>query len=360
MHCQKQIITTLLLLLLFHTVSATTWAGAYPYSQRIEGQDVVVKAFSYDPYTSSPTLGITRVYYKNKLLYSIDKYYRERIFTSEDGEYLAVVYTSNSAGLSSYTTFGIEKVNFNEPVIEIFKHGQPYRTFTLKEVIDTTKLNSNSQFFYWGYQLDYGFKSVEDDCEICREVYGRRILRLGDTTEIDSEELKECLGACDSLELLKTELKLYANSVYVSNNKLFILTNQDMVVRLDFSDMSIQKIPLNVFVPNKENYNPPKLHRKYKKIKLPDKFAEPRLKDGMSLAEGLSDLFGLTVTDSRDERYTVYIDYLVIDSEGKCVDYNGKVYDREKSEWFSYESQNQEMNQKLEAWITNQSHTKRV
>jgi hypothetical protein len=181
----KHVVTTLFLALLFQTATATTWAAAYPYTQRIEGQDVVVKAFSYDPYTASPMLGVTRVYYKNKLLYSIDRYYRERIFTSDDGEYLAVVNTSNSAGLSSYTSFGIEKVNFNEPAIELFRHGQLYKTFTLKEVIDTTMFYNNGEFFYWGYQLDSGFESVEEDCEICREVYGRRVLKMGDTTEID-------------------------------------------------------------------------------------------------------------------------------------------------------------------------------
>lgn len=352
----KLFITFIILALLFQKASATTWSAAYPYTQRIEGQDVVVKAFSYDPYNASPMLGSTRVYFKNKLLYSIDKYYRERIFTSDDGEYMAVVYTSNSAGLSSYTSFGNEKLDFSEPAIEVLKHGQPYRTFAMKEVIDTTKLNNNSQFFYWGYQLDYGFKSVEDNCEICREVYGRRILRKGDTTKIYPADLKECLGACDSLKLLKTELKLYTNSVYVSNNALYILTNQDMVVRLDFSDMSIQKIPLNEVIPNKENYYPPKLHRKYKKIKLPEKgVAEPRLKDGRRLAEAIAGLFELTVTENQDERYTIFIDYLVIDRKGKCVDFYGSIYDNQVSEWFIYEAIDQQMTEKLEAWITKQT-----
>lgn len=352
----KHILTIFFVTVLMQTSSADTWSEAYPYKQRIEGQDVVVKAISYDPYAASPTLGVTRVYFRNKLLYSIDRYYRERIFTSNDGEYLAVVYTSNSTGLNSYSLFGIERIDFSQPAIEVFKHGQPCRTFTLKEVIDTTMLLNNGQLFYWGYYIDSKkFEYVEDDCEICREVYGRRILRFGDTTEIDPQDLEECRGACDSLQLLRTELKVLSNSVYVENNALFILTNQDMVVRLDFSDMNIEKIPFNAIVPDKQNFNPPKFDRNYNKIRLPDKFAQPRLKDGTTITEGLAALLGLSATRQGDEKYIIFIDQLVISHEGKCVELYLTVYDRQISESFLPETINQEMTEMLYRWIKEQT-----
>jgi hypothetical protein len=353
----KNILTTILLTVLTQTVFGTTWSAAYPYTQNIDGQNVVVKAFPYDPYSGSPMLGVTRVYFKNKLLYSIDKYYRERIFTSNDGQYLVVVHTSNSAGISSYTSFGIERINFNQTAIEVFKNGQPFKTFALKDVVDTTKLANNGRFFYWGYHVDLeAFKNAEYGCESCKEVYGRKVLRTGDTSEIDIDEWEECKRECDSVKLKPTKMELSKNSIYVQDNSLFILTNQNVVVKLDFATMTIQQVPFDKVVVDKKTFHPPKLNRKYKKVKLPDKFDQPNMKDGRSFEKGIADLFSLSVPDSKEkETFCVFIHHLVLDRNGKCVDFYGTVNDERISEFFSPESLNKEMTEKLNKWVKEQT-----
>lgn len=180
----KHILLTLFLTVLIQTVSATTWVEVYPFTQKTEGQDVVVKSIPYDPY-GIREIGVTRVYLKNKLLYSIDRYFREGFLTSNDGQYLAVVHTSNTYGLTSFSSVGGEQIDFNESAIDIYKNGELFRTFTLNEVIDTTKILSNGRFFQWSYYLNFrDYDNAIDECESCKEVYGRRILRLGDTTKI--------------------------------------------------------------------------------------------------------------------------------------------------------------------------------
>lgn len=335
----------------------TTWSAAYPYTQRIEGQDVVVKAFPYDPYSGSPMVGATKVYLKKKLLYTIDKYYRERIFTSNDGQYLAVVHTSNSVGISSYTSFGMEQINYKQPAIEVFMNGLPFKTFTLKDVIDTTKLANNGQFFYWGYYVDFeAFQNAYFGCESCIEVYGKRVLRTGDTTEIDPDELEECRNECDYIRLREVELNIYENSQYIKENSLYILTNQNTVVELDFSNMRIEQIPFDKMVPNKEQFSPPRLNRKYKKVILPDKFDEPNLKDGRSFENGIAELLSLSVPENQEEEtFCVFINSLVINKNGKCIDFYGKVHDVSISEFFTEDSINKEMTEKLEKWIMNQT-----
>ena len=327
----------------------TTWAAAYPYVQQIDGQNIVVKAYSYAPYKCGPMIGVTKIYSNNKLLYSIDKYYREKIFTSQDGQYLAVVSTSNSAGLTSYSSLFCTGINFNQIVIEVFKNGLPFKTYTLKDVIDTTLLVNNGFLFNWAYNLD--FESFEE--AICNCKYWRKDLTIsekkkclnGDTTSY----CREWINGCDSIKIFKAEKILYKNSIYVQNNSLFILTNQNTVVKLDFETLEIQQLPFEKIVPDKKTFNPPKLKRKYKKIKLPDKFSEPNIKDGRSFEEGIANLFNLTVSNSDKGTFCVHTCF-VLNREGKCIDFYGSVNDERITKFFVEKSINKEMTDKLNKW----------
>lgn len=353
----KYILTTILLACLVQTVKGTTWAAAYPYTQKIEGQDVVIKAYPYDPYSGSPMIGITEVYLKNKLIYTIDKYYRDKIFTSNDGQYLAVVHTSNFVGVTSYGSFGYEQINYNQIAIEVYKNGQISQTFSLKEVVDTTKLLNNGQFFNWGYSVDFeAIKSLETDCETCIEVYGKRTLKTGNAKKITPDELNECRNYCDALKLKKSELKFFQNAQFVEGNHLYVLTNQNTVVKLNFSDSTIEKFPFDKIVQNKEKFNPPKLKRKYHKIKLPGKFDQPKLKDGRTLEKGIAGLFGLSIPNNEEESaYCIFIDHLVINKKGKCISYYGNVYDEQNAKPFTQRAIDRKMAEKLEEWIMSQT-----
>lgn len=351
----KNILTLILLTVLSQIAFGTTWSAAYPYTQHIDGQNVVIKAFPYDPYSGSPMIGVTNVYFKKKLLYTIDKYYRERIFTSNDGQYLAVVHTSNSAGVASYTSFGIEQISFNQTAIEVFKNGQLFKTFTLKDVIDTTKLANNGHFFYWGYNVDFeAFDNAIWNCKYWEKDLNRSEKKEclnGDTTSY----CKDWINGCDSMKIFEKEKFIWTNSIYIQDNSLFVLTNQNTVVKLDFSKMTIEQIPFETIVIDKQSFNPPKLNRKYKKVKLPDKFDEPNLKDGRTLGKAVADLLGLSIPTNKEKNtFIVFINYLVLDRRGKCIDFYGNVYDARISEFFTRESVNKEMTEQLNKWVREQ------
>lgn len=336
---------------------ATTWEAAYPYTQQIEAQEVVVKAFSYSPYERSPTVGVTKVYYKNKLLYSIDKYYREQFFTSNDGRMLVVVHTSNAVGVTSYTKTNFDRINFNRTAIEVFKDGKPFKTFKLQDVIDTALLLNNGRFFDWSYGYDAeAYREAEWGCKSCKEIYGTDVLAKCDTSEIDLEDWEECKRECDSAKQKNIELHIFNNSIYVKSNSLFILTNQNTAVKLDFASMTIQKLPLEKVMPDKKKFYPPKFTRTYSEVKLPDKFDLPNLKDGRSIDEAIAGVFRLSVSDGYNESiFDIVMRHLVIDSKGKCVEFHGWVYDTRFPGFLSDESENKKMSAKLEKWIRKQT-----
>lgn len=334
----------------------TTWSAAYPYTQQIEGQDVVVKAISYAPHSPS-RFGLTKVYFKNKLLYSIDQYFREKIFTSDDGQLLMVVHSSNLIDVMSYSVSGEDRVYFDQAAIEVFKNGHHIKTYTLKDVVDTTMLAHNGEFFNWGYSFDFeAFDYAEIGCESCIEVYGRKILRKGDTTEIFPDELEECVRECDSTKLKRVESNLFENSIFVKNNALFILTNQNTVVNVDFETLEIQITCFDQVVPDKKLFDPPKLKRKYKQVKLPDKFDEPLMEDGRSFEMAIADYLDSSISEKSDEpQYSVSIDYVILNKEGKCVDFNGEVYRHRPTENLSKEPDQEEMTDKFNRWMTEQT-----
>ena len=326
----------------------TTWAAAYPYVQQIDGQNIVVKAYSYAPHKRSPMIGVTKVYSNNKLLYSIDKYYREKIFTSQDGQYLAVVRTT------SYSSLFCTGINFNQTVIEVLRNGLPFKTYTLKDVIDTTQLANNGYLFNWGYFADFEtFKEVLSECKICREVWGRSVIKTGNAKKISPTSWERCKSACDSTELMKIETNIYKNSIFVQDNSLYILTNQNTVVALDFETLEVQQLSFEKIVPDKKTFNPPKLKRKYTKIKLPDKFSEPNLKDGRSFEKGIADLFNLPVISSDKETFCIYT-HFVLNKEGKCIDFYGTVHDMRIEKFLLEKSINKEMTDKLHKWVSEQ------
>lgn len=345
----KKIFTTILLTVFTQTVFGTSYFEAFPYTQQIDGQNVVIKAFPYVQHYGSPVMmGVTKVFYNGKLLYTIDKYYRERIFTSNDGQYLVVVHTVNSEGFPIYNEFGIEadtrRCNFNQTAIEVFKNGQPFKTFALKDVIDTTKIINKGRFWYWGYDVDP---------RAFANAIGNWHHFKNNLTPSSKEECYDADNARDSMTLYEKEMFIFYNSSYVQDNSLFVLTNQNMVVKLDFSNMTVQQILFDKIIPDKKIYNPPKLNRKEERHY---KFEKLNMKDGSTLGKGVADLFSLTVCNNTDEKlFSVFIDYLVLNEEGKCIDFNGAVRNKRISHYTMEEAKNNEMTEKLNMWLKEQT-----
>lgn len=311
-------------ILIVTNASATTWAAAFPYIQYIEGQAVTIEAIPYNPYAGSP-LGVTKVYFKNKLLYTLDKYYREKIFTSSDGQYLAIVHITNSAGITSFTSMGHEKIDYNQPAIEVYKNGVWFKSFSLKEIIDTSRLLQNGFFFHWGYDVYTNqYMDAQYGCESCLEFYSKKILRNCDTAKISFEECEECNRQCDSVKIRDIEVNLMNNSIYVSNNCLYILSNQGIVIKLSFNSFSIEKLPFDKVIHNKYTFSPNKVIRKYKKVRLPNKFDLPDLKSGKTLKEEINNFFTLSNFDQKSTEISIYS--LIINKAGICINAENTVY----------------------------------
>lgn len=348
----KTIGTLSLLTFLTINVWGTTWKPAYPYRQQVKGQKIVIEATPYAPYNGSPMIGITKVYLGKKLLYTIDKYYRERMIPSDDGQYLAIIFNSNFPGIFTSNS----GIDFDQTAIEILKNGKTFKRLALRDVIDTT-IAFNRKYFSWVYSLDYeALKSAEIGCKSCEEVYGKKVLQSCDSTEIDANECSECKRDCEVMKFKRTAENLTKNSVYAQNNSLFVLTNQSTLFKLDFNTFEFRNIPFETAIVDKKEFNPPKVSRKYNKVKLPDNFAQPKMKDGRRLEKGIADLFTLSIPDINEkEKYLVYIHTLLLDQNGKCVEFYGHVYDQGIDDNFSPESVDKGMTKKLNLWIKEQT-----
>lgn len=86
------------------------------------------------------------------------------------------------------------------------------------------------------------------------------------------------------------------------------------------------------------------------------------MKDGRSFEQGVADLFNLTVPDYTQEKFfSVFINSLVLNREGKCIRFYGTVYDERISTYFPEESIHKEMTEKLNTWVKEQTFdTKRI
>ncbi|PQJ11223.1 hypothetical protein CJD36_005300 [Flavipsychrobacter stenotrophus] len=338
-----------------YTSYGTTWPVAYPYKQRIEGQKVRVEAIAYNPYESATVpSGKTNVYYKDELLYSIDKYYRNNIYTSDDGHYFAIVYSINDVRINEFNRNDGDQINFNRRIIEIFKDGVLYKNVFLRDIIDTTDVVKNGHYFEWSYYIDInGFRDAEYGCEACNEVYGKKALKKLDTGYIDSSSYFECIRQCDSARNKETELNIAMNANYVENNTLVVLTSQRSAVRINFNTLDIQRVQFNTVVPDKEKYNPPKLIRRYNELKIPDKFYLPNLDNGMKFEDAVAALFGLKSDGEQKAIFDVFI-RPTIDVAGHCVDLYVDVNDLRISEYHSDNTQNKDMTEKLYKWCKEQ------
>lgn len=355
----KHITLTLLFLSLAYITGATTWSAAIPYTQTCDGQQVTIKAIAYEPYMPYP-YGATTVYYKKQLLYTIDRYFRDPSFASDDGRYFAVLYTSNTLGISSYTNFGINQINYGRPAIEIYKDGRPYKTYTLTDIIDTNTLQNNGVLYNWGYSINWDKESVASikfECESCIEVYGKKSIADCDTNDIDPEECISCKNACDSLELFNKELNFLSKSIFIKNNAIHILTNQDKVVIVDFNkDGAISEIPFNALFDNKYDFNPPKVNTVYSEIEMPEKFAEPLLSSGKQIDSALADYLGTSVYkhDTNRDYWSLVISSLVINKHGLCEEIESPYWHSNKDSAirkYSPRFSNKELQQKIEEWL---------
>jgi|GEM_PF-3728292 len=331
---------------------ATTWSQARPYIQKTEGQDVEIRAKAYEPYVSEP-FGETEVYYKGKLLYTLDRYYRHKLFTSDDGTYLVFVTTNNYAGLSSVTYFGQNWIYHAKPAIAIYKNGILVKNYELKDVIDTASLLNDGVLYDWGYSVNFNKDSIMDwqiGCKVCKEIYTKEVLKNCDTSEIDIVECEECRADCDSFASFQVEKRISDNSIFVRNNILYILTNQGKVLLLDFDKLELQSIPLDLMLKDKKSYSAPEVIVVYDTSTiLPDKFDLPTVDDGKEFETALKEYIKQdeTINAGFGDKWHILVRKLVVNRAGLCEELEMEISNKD---W--------ESNVKHEVWYANRNQIK--
>jgi hypothetical protein len=328
----------LLAYILFYTLSfsvatATTWSAAQPYKIVSAENDIIVEAIPYQPYHWSP-LGETRVYKAGRLLYTIDKYFREPVFTTSNGEYFIVVFNSNSYGVSSIVHFGQNTIDKNRTAIEIFKNGKPFKKYSMSDVIDTSVLPNNGVLYQWSYFVDWPrevIKDVVSGCKICKDIWEEDVLISCDTNEIDIVNCEECRTECDSAALYEQLYRIEESSIGIKGDTLRILTSQRILIEVAFSPKSLQRIPFDV-----SKMNVPKITTRkveIKEIEMPDKFALPQLANGDTMETELRKLFADLGRYNGNDQVAVTISNLLIDSLGRCENLELTVVDIANKDW---------------------------
>ena len=336
----KLIIIALFFLTLMFFVQSVwgSYSAVYPYIQKTKKQNVVIKAIPYDPFLGSTTNGLTQVFLKNKLLYSIDNYYSEKLFTSDDGRYLVIIHSLSG--------------NYYEyPAIEILKDGKPCKVFAVKDVIDTAILVNYIPFWHYYYDSDdysdfYFYKTYSEPNYEYKN-YDYDYYKGYKLRTID-----------------RIEQNLFKNSIYVQNNSLFALTNQRTVIKIDFNTLIIEKFPITEIIPNRKEFNPPKTKITYKKIKYPQ-FVLPNLKSGKSVIRNLAELLDKKAAYNREDSAVIqiYFHTLLINKEGKCEDVYLSVAQKAAYEkdfpynhpWNPPNEEDENLKLKIKQWVMEQT-----
>lgn len=342
------IVVALWLLLSSYEGSCTTWATAYPYTIKTPGQETLIEGFPTDPYSHGT--GYTKVYYKQKLLYTIDEYFRKPIFVSKDGRYLfAVVFPHE---IESRLSDEKEKKRWYESyyVIDIYKDGKPYKKLSYNDVIGDRIIAESGLFNYWGYDCDYQeLRDAKRECETCIEVYGDAVLATCDTSEIYLEECEKCNQQCELFRDQDVYIQLEQHSFYVKDDQLFCLTKYGVVVKIDMSDFNVTHIPFEDIIPNKKNYDPPLIGREEKQMEYPPYMHCPDLKDGTTFPQAVADLFQLSLKldGQGKEKYTIHTQF-DLDNKGRISDIYNSVYIDDKY------TEDEKMDKKLDKWLKKQ------
>ena len=315
--------TILSILIVFSTVQtwATTWAPIYPYTQKTEKGKVKIKSFPYDPFHGGHGPGETFVYCKGELLYSIDKYFTTPFFTYDNGKYLIEVdfYLNfqNPIGIIDENgTIHKDPINYDGDAIRIYENGELRNTIKFSELkIDTSRININKygNWFSWNYRSN------------------------------------------DSTNAMKNKMDDFP--AFLSDGDLHIITSDNQLVTLDIKSATQSNVPnAENYFDQKENWKPTKIKRKFHKIKYPEKFSLPKLANGKTIEQALSEFLNKEpANDNRDSSTVqIYFHTLLINSNGACEDISVSPSTRSGVDKDFSHSYNAVLKERIEEWAMKQ------
>ncbi len=265
----------LLLLLLINPILTKASWSVFPWTLKIY-DNIKIESIPYRIYEGGD-LGITKVYKQNKLLYSIDDYFSNFVTASKTGEYFVAINFRlyrlgyNIVELDENGNEIPEVEKFSGEAIKIFKNGELIKTIDFSELqIDTSQLKKLYDRFYW--------QTENQGIRICPAIIKDNILKI---VSIDDQIL-----------------------------------NIDLKTGVQLASERLETEKINAFV----NLIP-KRKFKVKQKGFPEKFLLPKLIDGRTIEEGLSQFLQLNPTydKSRDSAILqIYFHTLLINREGKC------------------------------------------
>lgn len=293
----------LLLIILFICpiyIHATTYKTAYPYTIKLKKQNTRIEATPYAPRDGSPMYGKTDVFYKGKKLYSIDKYFRERLVSSNNGKIIVVI----NPFIYRYAINPNELETYDDKVINIFKNGKPYLTYKLNQLININTIPKLEPYDFLNCWL---FKHNPYDSWITR------------------------------LKSKKTE----NNNIFIENNILHIVTTVDTIVRIDLkTGNKLSDLILESVLPIKRHFNPDKITTTYHESTYPEKFILPKLKNGNSFEYELSKFLKLELADkstNKLQELSIYVHTFLLNKRGACeiayINSGNKTLDTKIVDW---------------------------
>jgi hypothetical protein len=320
----KIIGTTILLTIFAVTAFATTWAPIYPYTQKTEDGKVKSHSVPYGVNDGGYGPGETFVYANGKLLYSIDKYFSNQFFTTNNGQYLIefdfyLNYRQQDRLIDDSGKVTIEPIVYDGKAVTIYKDGKLFKTIDFKELkIDTSKIKINEfgNWFAWNYSLN-------------------------DTT----------------IDALKK--KMNQHPAFIENDKLYLITADNQLIAIEVATGQITSRQ-NAFetLKQKLNWTPTTFKRKYKKVQYPDKFLLPELQNGKTIDQVLAEHFNKKVSDGdRDSAVIqIYFHTLLINKDGKCeIVYVSPISRSDLKKDFMYFGDEQKLKVEIEDWIKQQT-----
>ncbi len=370
----KHIALTIVCLLWIINIHARSYAPAIPYIQTCDGQDVTVKAWAYQPYMPFP-YGATKVYLKDKLLYTIDMYTRYPSFTSNDGKYFAIVYTTGNLTFK-YIDSGARSLivtdtiyDYTHYALEIYKDGIPYKIYTLGDVADTTLpihiTGRYNDIYDWGYIMNWESEEISSlyfSTANCKKDYGDGLEKCS-TTSADKNDCDYCKRELARYATYQKDSTFKAQSIYVKNNKLHVIGNHD-VVTIDFSnDCVIGRLSMHEVINDKDNFNPPKVHTTYSDVELPKKFASPLLASGNKMDSSLCAYLGLTTNHmgKKGKCMVMFIERLTIKRNGLCEEADVWISDEpDRRNKCLSQYTNEQLEKRIEEWLMLQRYDTRT
>lgn len=306
---RQSVLALIFCLYLVTDASASSWM-VYPW--KLKNNNIRVESIPYKIYQGYD-LGVTRVYFKRKMLYKIDRYFSNYCVTNQTGEF--------------FISMNFEIRRSEDRVVEVDSLGNRTR-------LPLTKFKGEA---FRIYQNGILIRQVEFD-----------------QLSIDTSNVKI---HSDRLRWVTNDSLMSNSPIIVDHDTAFIICCDNQILRLNLRTNSFNT-PIHLTEENRSYYSDqiPKRKMKVRTKNFPEQFIEPELDDGKTIEKGLAEYLEKHVSNRDSGILQLYIHTLLISSKGECSRCHISASMRENvNERFPY-PYNEELGKKIELWFERQRY----